>query len=334
MGDRLNITVDAYNRESEGVLVAAPLPWSTGAVGSPFVNAGNIRSRGVELGAQHRYEAGRFQLNTGLALTHNRNKVLALGNGGQPIFAGFEGVARTTVGGQIGDLYVRRTAGLFQSEAEVQAHTTTANGRTVVLQPNARPGDVRFVDINGDGAINNEDRYVAGNPNPDVEGGLFFDGRFGNVDFGLNFRGSYGAEVYNVVRYWTDRLDDVSNFRSGLNPWTPQNTGTTTPRAVIGTQGASNAQSVSDRWIEDANFLRVQNLILGYRLPAAFGQQLGLRGESRPRVYVNVQNALTFTGFSNWDPETLGSGLLARGFDDGSIYPNPRTITVGVDLRF
>jgi hypothetical protein len=91
---------------------------------------------------------------------------------------------------------------------------------------------------------------------------------------------------------------------------------------------------VSDRWIEDADFLRIQNIVLGYTLPMSFSRGIGLRDESRPRVYVNVQNAHTFTNFSNWDPETLGGGLLSRGFDDGAIYPNVRTVSVGFDLRF
>ena len=91
---------------------------------------------------------------------------------------------------------------------------------------------------------------------------------------------------------------------------------------------------MSDRWIEEADFLRVQNIVVGLTLPARFSQTLGLRDESRPRVYLNVQNAFTFTNFSNWDPETLGGGLLSRGFDDGAIYPNVRTLTVGFDLRF
>jgi hypothetical protein len=215
------------------------------------------------------------------------------------------------------------------------------NGAARVLQPNAKPGDVRYVDLNGDGVISNSggennlgDRYVAGNPNPDITGGLFMDARYRSLDLALNLRGSRGAEVYNVVRYWTDRLDDVSNFRSGLQPWTPENPSTTTPRAVIGTQGAANADAVSDRWIEDADFLRVQNIVVGYTLPTSLTQRFRLTDERRPRVYLNVQNAFTATSFSNWDPETLGGGLLSRGFDDGAIYPNVRTVTLGFDLRF
>ncbi len=128
-------------------------------------------------------------------------------------------------------------------------------------------------------------------------------------------------------------MDDISNFRAGLVPWSPTNPSTTTPRAVIGPQGASNANPLSDRWIESGSFLRIQTVSLGYRVPGDVAGWLHL-AMVEPRLYVAVQNLYTFTGFSNWDPETLGfADPLARGVDDGAIYPNPRTITFGLDLR-
>src|SRR5205823_1301766 len=111
---------------------------------------------------------------------------------------------------------------------------------------NAKPGDVRYVDRNGDGQINLDDRYAAGSAIPDVTGGLFLDGHYRRVDFTVNLRGSAGGKIFNVARYWTDRMDDISNFRQGLSPWSPTNPSTTTPRAVIGPQGASNANPLSD----------------------------------------------------------------------------------------
>jgi hypothetical protein len=129
-------------------------------------------------------------------------------------------------------------------------------------------------------------------------------------------------------------LDENSGFRADLNPWTPTNTNTNTPRAVFGEEGAQgNARPNSDRWIEDGSFLRIQNLVLGYELPNSFMRRLGVGGE-RSRIYLNIQNLHTFTSFSNWDPEVLGpAGPLSRGIDDATIYPNPRTFTIGVDLR-
>ena len=227
------------------------------------------------------------------------------------------------MGSPIGTFWVLQTDGIFQSAAEVQASA----------QPDAKPGDVRYVDRNGDGRITLDDRYAAGSAIPDLAGGLFLDGHYRRFDLTVNLRGSFGGKIFNVARYWTDRMDDISNFREGLSPWSPTNPSTTTPRAVIGPEGASNANPLSDRWIESGSFLRIQNVAVGYRLPDAVGRWLGVAG-GEPRIFVGVQTLYTFTGFSNWDPETLGfADPLARGVDDGAIYPNPRTITFGLDLR-
>ena len=320
---RLTVTLDYYVSTSGGLLVDAPIPSSLGVVGTPVVNAGTIRNTGFELAATHRLERGDFQLNTSLTLMTTRNRVVALGNGGQPIVAGPFDVARTAVGSPIGTFWVLQTDGIFQSAAEVQASA----------QPDAKPGDVRYVDRNGDGRITLDDRYAAGSAIPDLAGGLFLDGHYRRFDLTVNLRGSFGGKIFNVARYWTDRMDDISNFREGLSPWSPTNPSTTTPRAVIGPEGASNANPLSDRWIESGSFLRIQNVAVGYRLPDAVGRWLGVAG-GEPRIFVGVQTLYTFTSFSNWDPETLGfSDPLARGVDDGAIYPNPRTITFGFDFR-
>jgi TonB-linked SusC/RagA family outer membrane protein len=323
LGDRLTVTTDLYQATSEGLLVNAPLPWSLGASGNPVVNAGSIRNTGLEIGATHHLNYRSLRLNTGANFNKTKNRVLSLGNGGQPIMA--RGVSRTEVGYPIGTYYVFKTAGIFQTAAEVTAHG---------VQPGAQPGDVRFVDVNGDGTLDDDDRYYAGNAIPDFTYGFFFDGGVGAFDFGLNIRGSHGAEIFNVARWWTDRMDDNSNYRAGLEPWTPTNRSTTTPRAVIGPAGASNGRYNSDRWIEDGSYVRIQNLVLGYTLPGNIAEIAGMRG-GRARVYMNIQNLATFSDFSNWDPETLGFGdPLARGLDDGGIYPNPRTVSFGLDLRF
>jgi TonB-linked SusC/RagA family outer membrane protein len=335
LDNRLSMSADYYVSESGGLLVRAPIPWSLGSgfnsvTAAPTVNAGTIRNRGFEFGAQYRHQVGDVEMNFGANLTTIRNEVVELGNGGQPIFAGFEGVSRTTVGGSVGEFFVIKTAGLFRSEAEVQAHR---NSKGQVIQPRAKPGDVRFVDFNDDGQINDLDRQVAGSPIPDFEGGFNFDATYRSFNFGLAMRGSQGAEVFNVARFWTGRLDENHGYRADLDPWTPQNPNARDPRPLFGTAGAEgNARPRSDRWIEDASYLRIQNVVLGYVLPTSLTQRLGLAGE-RSRVYLNIQNAHTFTGFSNWDPEIRGGDSpLARGIEDGRIYPNPRTFTLGVDL--
>jgi len=324
MDDRVTFSADRYTSRSDGLLVSAPIPWSLGASGSPVVNAGSVRNTGFEFNLAHHYDrSSNFRLNSTVNLTTIKNKVLSLGNGGQPIFAGPFGVARTAVGMPIGEFYVYKTDGIFQNAAEVTAHA---------VQPGAQPGDVRFVDLNGDGVLNDDDRYNAGNGIPKWTGGLFFDGHFSALDFALNMHGSHGAKIFNVVKFWTDRTDDPQNHRADYVPWTVQNP-TSNPRAVFGPGGASNDRPNSDRWIEDGSYWRIQNLVLGYTLPSSFMSRTGLRG-STPRVYLNIQNLHTFTSYSNWDPEILGfADPLARGIDDGRIFPNVRTISVGLDLR-
>jgi TonB-linked SusC/RagA family outer membrane protein len=329
LGNTLNFTADYYKNTSNQLLVSAPIPPDLGSSSNPIVNAGSVRNAGVEMGVTHHLDRGDFQFNTAFNLTTTRNRVLSLGNGGQPLFAGIAGVARTAVGQPIGEFYVKHVAGIFQSQAEIDSYKSSTGA---VIQPNAKPGDIKYADLNGDGIINDGDRYNAGNGIPKLQTGLFLSAKKGALDVGVNLRGSYGYKIYNVVRYWTDRMDDLNNSRAGLSPWSPTNPSTTTPRAVFGAAGAANADPVSDRWLENGNYTRIQNLIIGYALPQTIAQRLGASNASR--VYLNIQNLHTFTDYSNWDPEILGFGdPLARGIDDGFIYPNPRTITIGLDLR-
>jgi TonB-dependent starch-binding outer membrane protein SusC len=337
MNSRLNVTADYYRSTSSGLLVSAPLPWSLGTgedIGrTPVVNAGSMRNTGAELGVslavgERDRAAGGFRLNTTLTLMTTKNRVLSLGNGGQPLFDNL-GIARTAVGGSVGEFYLVRMAGIFQTAEEVAGYK---NKDGKVIQPNAKPGDVKYVDANGDGQIDNNDRVNVGNGTPKVSGGLFFDGGYGRFDFGLNLRGAGGFKIFNGVKYWTDRMDDPSNFRAGFQPWTPENRSTTTPRALAA--GSDNTRFNSDRWVEDGDYLRLQNVVVGYTLPTSLTDRVFGGRASSSRVYLNVQNLKTFTGFSNWDPETLGYGNpLGRGIDDGTIYPNVRTVSFGLDLR-
>jgi TonB-linked SusC/RagA family outer membrane protein len=330
LDNALNITADYYRNTSTGLLVGVPLPLSSGASNSPTVNAGSFRNTGFELGAGYLLQRGDFELNTNANLATNRNTVVELGNGGQDIFAGPFGVSRTAVGEPVGEFYLKKMAGIFQSQEEIDAYKSSGGQ---VIQPNAKPGDVRYADLNDDGRISDQDRYDAGSGIPKYTTFLGFDAKYGAWEAGLNLRGSFGNKIFNVVRFWTDRIDDLNGSRAGFTPWTSENHSTTTPRAIFGPQGASNGDPVSDRWLESGNFVRVQNLILGYTLPESAVRRLGLESAS-PRLYLNAQNLFTITNFSNWDPDVLGfNDPLARGVDDGYIYPNVRTLTFGLELQ-
>ncbi|HWJ24387.1 MAG TPA: SusC/RagA family TonB-linked outer membrane protein [Gemmatimonadaceae bacterium] len=325
LDNSLSFTADYYVNDADQLLVNAPLPPSLASATNPAVNAGKVRNAGFELGATHRANVGDFRLNSTFTLTTAANRVVSLGNGGQPIFAGgFGGVARTTVGEPIGEFFLKKTCGIFQSAEQVTAH---------VAQPGAQPGDLCYVDVNKDGRINDEDRVDAGSPIPKVTSGLFLDSKWKAWDLGVNLRGAFGNKVYNAVRLATERVTGLSNLRSDYNPWTPTNTNTSTPRAVFG--DAVNGDPLSDRWLESGNFVRLQNIIVGYTLPPVFTQRFGLGATNQPRIYFNAQNVYTWTNYTGFDPEVLGFGdPLARGVDDGLIYPNARTFTFGLDLRF
>ena len=335
MGERLLFTVDRYISKSSQALVGAPIPLSLGANNSPTVNAARLRNTGTEFGLTHRWERGDFRLNSSANFTTQRNRVVALGTGSQALRAGPEGVARSDVGHPVGSFYVVQMLGIFQSQAEIDAYTATVNGTTQRIQPNARPGDIKYADLDGDGSFNyTNDRYYAGSGTPRYTGGLFLDGGWKAVDVGLNIRGAGGFKIFNAIRFWTDRLDEPTALRAGVQWWTPENRSNTAPRPVAEPENNNNILFSSDRWIEDGDYVRIQNVVLGYTLPTGLTRRFGATA-SAPRLYVNVQNLHTFTDFTNWDPESLGNGgALERGIDDARIFPNVRTVTFGLDLRF
>ncbi|HEY0777845.1 MAG TPA: SusC/RagA family TonB-linked outer membrane protein, partial [Gemmatirosa sp.] len=239
----VSVTADYYQATLDQLLVGTAIPASLGSSGNPIVNAGRMRNAGFELGVTHRLNTGPLQFNTTFTLTTLGNRVLSLGNGGQPLFSGFGGVERTTVGQPIGEFYLWQNCGIFQSAKAVQAHTSQvkqANGsvQTVVLQPGAQPGDVCYNDMNGDGVIDANDRVNSGTPLPKLQSGLFFDTRYRSFDVGLNLRGSFGNKIYSVIKYDVENTTGVQNTLAGLNYWTPNNTNTDVPRAVHGTAGA------------------------------------------------------------------------------------------------
>jgi TonB-dependent starch-binding outer membrane protein SusC len=330
LDNRVSITAEYYVSTSGDMLVRIPQVPSLGSLQDPFVNAGSIQNTGFEFSLGHAFNRRGLELNSGFNFSTIRNKVISLGNGGQDIITG---VSRTAVGEPMGALYVYDMVGIFQTDAEAAAYVHPTTGARI--QPGTRAGDVQYRDTNGDGVINASDRIVAGNPWPTLEGGAFLDGRYGRFDFNLGLRGSYGADVYNQFRADVESMTGDNNTPTWLEPWTPQNQSNTTPIALFGGGGTQNALA-SQRWIEDGSYLKLQNIQVGYSLPENILQRVGVTGQGA-RVYLNLQNIHTFTSYLGYDPEFArsgGSAALLRGIDAGTIYPNPRSITIGVDLGF
>lgn len=323
--NRLAITAEYFIAKSEDVLVDLPLSLTTGnAGGNPPVNAASIRNNGFELSANYRHPAtGNFKWDVTLNFTTIKNEVTSFGDTTTQYTQ--LGDARTELGRSIGEWYVLRTDGIFQNQAEIDKHA---------VQPWAKPGDIRYVDADGDGVLSTDkDRVYAGSPWADFELGLLFNASYKNFTFGMQWYGVFGNQLYNRPRYQVDRMDQNTNFRKGANPWTEQNKNTDFPRAAMGApdQGIQfNVLPQTDRWLESGTYMRLRNLEIGYMLPARLLRPVGF---TSGRIVVTGQNLLTFTKYTGLDPDITGVNPFERGLDNGQ-YPALRIISVGLNFGF
>ena len=319
----LLLTADYFVAKTEDVLFGFPILWTSGNDGgNPISNAATVENRGFEIDLTYRKTFGELDIRTSLNFTKLRNELISLGN---DFNESIQGNTITQAGEPVGMWYVLQTDGLFQSQEEINSHV---NSEGTVIMPGAQPGDIRFVDANDDGQINNEDKRVVGSPWPDFEMGFNTSASYRNFDFSMNWIGSFGGTVYNGFRSIIDRFDDDSNYRAGIQPWTPENPNTDFPRVVKGT--TLNARGDSDRWLEDGTFVRLKYIGVGYTIPQNAIEAVGLESI---RINLSAQNLLTFTGYDGLDPEFSNGNIFQRGVDFGS-FPNVKTYSIGVDLRF
>jgi TonB-dependent starch-binding outer membrane protein SusC len=328
--NRLSAEFNVYNNESRDVLVNPPVAGYLGNLGgNPFVNAASIRNRGIELALTYRNYNTPFKWDVSGNLTTIQNTVLSVGNQGEGINYIQTGITRSEVGRSVGSWFVIRTDGLFQSQEEVDNYRS-ADGR--IIQPFAQAGDVRFVDLNGDGEINQLDRDYVGSPWPTLQTGAQFNASYGGFNINLQLIGVFGNTVFNGVRQVLDGYQNT-NFRSDINPWTPENRNTTDPRIGVATNDPAlteNAIFSSDRWLESGSYVRIRNLEIGYALPTPLLNRVGV---NMARVFISGQNLLTFTRYSGLDPDVTGAGLLERGFDAGN-WPTSRVYSAGINFGF
>lgn len=327
LGDRLAFTFDWYDKQTDDLLVSRPVPRTTGFT-SIWTNVGAMQNRGFDVSATAQVLQGGPQgLNwsSTLNVSRNRNEVLELYEG-QPFMAGF--MSRVEEGQPLGVFYGYKTDGIFQSYDEIQAHarqTVSANPRAATA-----PGDIRFVDVDGNGIINADDRTHIGSPWPDYEGGWTNTLNFRNVDLTAFVQFSQGNQIYNAIRIYMDQYGSYGDNHTtrAMRRWTPENPNTTEPRAVDG--DPNNNTRPSDRFIEDGSYVRLKNLVLGYRLPEAWAGRAGFRNA---RLYVQGQNLFTSTNYTGFDPEVnyAGNSATLRGTDFYTL-PQARTITFGVNV--
>ncbi|MCB7482083.1 SusC/RagA family TonB-linked outer membrane protein [Christiangramia sediminis] len=324
LDNKLQLTGDYFIAKTEDVLFGFPILLSTGNDGgNPISNAATVENRGFELSASYTEQVNDdFNFNASVNFTRLRNELVSLGNG---LNESIQGNTITKSGEPVGMWYVLQTDGLFQSQEEINNYT---NSEGDVIQPNALPGDIRFKDVNDDGQITNADKTVVSSPWPDFEMGFNASAEYKNFDFSMNWIGSFGAEIYNGFRSVVDRFDDDSNYRAGIQPWTPENPNTDFPRIVRGT--TLNSRGDSDRWLEDGSFIRLKYVGIGYNIPESAIKSIGF---DKARISLSAQNIITITDYQGLDPEFSNPNIFQRGVDFGS-YPNVQNYSLGVEIGF
>ena len=325
LDNKLDVTVDYFNRRTEDLLLVPQVSGILGASapgsGAPIVNAGTVRNRGFELSFSYRQTVSEnFKFNISANATTLDNEVLLVNGEDDFLSGGSFGIgqdppARFEAGFPIGYFRGFVTDGIFQNQAEVDA-VPTLNG--------TQAGDLRFVDINGDGVIDDSDRTDIGNPIPDATFGFNFGFTFKNFDF-LTYA---FASVGNDIARDYERFNPLTNRSTAfLGRWTGEGTSNTTPRV---TTGATNNTLFSDFFVEDGSFIRIQNIQLGYTLPDKIMESWKM---DEFRIYASVSNAFTLTRYRGFDPTSSNGAPVGGGFDQG-FYPTPRTFLVGTNIKF
>jgi hypothetical protein len=331
LNNTFTISMDYFIAKTKDVLVDLPISLTTGnAGGNPAVNAASLRNKGFELALTYRAKpVNNFRWDATLNFTTIRNKVIAFGNESTKYTQ--VGDARTQVGRSMGEWYVLRTDGIFQTQAEIDNHKGST-GQT--LQPWAQPGDIRYVDVDNDGLLDlDKDRYYAGSPWAKWESGLLLNFSYKSFSLNMQWYAVAGNKLYNRARYSVDRMDQNTNFREGATFWTVSDPGSEWPRAAIGApdQGIQyNVLPQSDRWLEKGDYVRLRNLEIAYTFGKKFLDRMKMRDS---RVFISGQNLLTITKYSGLDPDIVGVNIFERGLDNGQ-YPALRIISAGIRFGF
>ena len=323
----ISVTADYYIKKTTGILQYSDIPGYVGASGSPLANVADMENKGVELELGYRKSFGDFNFSANGNISYLQNKVTYLGQGKDFITTGVAGfqsmgdITRTQVGQPYNSFYGFQTEGIFQNMAEVNAYTNSSGG---LIQPNAKPGDFKWLDTNGDGAITDADKKFLGSPIPKYTFGLTLNLDYKNFDLMVFTQGAAGNKIFQGLR----RLDILTaNYQTiALSRWTGEGTSTTFPR-LIDSDPNGNFSKPSNFYLENGDYFRFKTVQLGYTLPS---DALTKSGIQKLRLYVTGENLLTLTKYTGYDPE-IGGDVM--GIDRG-YYPQARSIMVGVNVQF
>ncbi|MBW3128584.1 SusC/RagA family TonB-linked outer membrane protein [Hymenobacter profundi] len=337
--NRLTLTADVFRRNTYDMLMFQSIPGHAGyGYNSPVTNVGSMNTNGLDFTVGYAETKGDFTYGLSVNATRAISKIDKLANG-QAIYSGntpiFGRPSKTEEGGYVGAFYGYQNTGIFQNQGEVDAYRSAGG---TLIQPNAKPGDFRFADLNGDGVIDEKDQKYIGNPTPDLTFGVNLTMGYKGFDLQASLIGSLGNDIVNANKGWWYSGSYNYNKIAGLEnmAWSGEGTSNSVPR-IVANDNNQNLTRFSNFYVENGSYARLRNLQLGYTFTKGVNTMLHT---SSLRLYVSAQNLLTFTNYSGVDPEigygrsyTDGASALNRGVDLGN-YPTARTFLVGANIGF
>lgn len=334
----VQITADYYRKDVNDLLYNPNLPATAGAATVPYVNVGKMTNSGIDLDLSTYFTLAKdLQFNTTLTFTSYKNEIVQIADGIN--YFDLEGrrfngssIIRNAKGGSVSQFYGYKVEGFWNSQEEIDqanaAAVQSTGNQNATYQSDVAVGRFRYADTNGDNVVNSDDRTYIGNPNPDFTYGINLELKYKNWDFSMFLYGSQGNDIWNNVKWFTDFYSSFGGAKSATalyDSWTPQNTNASAP--IQQTVGSFSLADVPNSYfVEDGSYLRAKQIQLGYTLPTSLVDAIKI---SKLRLYVQVANAFTITGYSGIDPEISG-GSVNFGIDEGA-YPNQRQLIFGLN---
>lgn len=329
----VTVTFDWYRKQTGDWLVDAPIPAIVGT-GAPTINGGNIENKGIELGINYNHQFGEVTIGIGGNIAFNKNTVVEIPNQEGVLHPSYNGVLSSNMdeyfraqnGMPIGYFYGLKTAGIFQNQAEIDAYTSKGGQK---IQPGAQPGDARFVDINGDGAITGDDKTKVGDPNPKQTYGISLSAGWKGFDLSVLLSGVGGNDIVDGTRAY-DRF--INNYTTAVfDRWHGEGTSNSMPRVTQNNEANQNYTRFSDLYVHNGAFMRIKSINIGYDFKKTLLKHVPIQ---QFRLYVSGLNVFTFTHYRGLDPE-VGYGIdsWSSGTDLG-YFPQPRTILFGLNVKF
>jgi TonB-dependent starch-binding outer membrane protein SusC len=333
---KLNFTFDYFDKTTTDLLLRIPIPYSVGAGSDPYGNAGKIRNKGFETLLTYNGKIKDFNFSVSGTFSRIRNEVVELSTASQQLSGavaslhGGSPVTYTKPGYPIYSFFVIKTDGLFRTQEEVDAHSKDGE----LIQKNAAPGDIRFVDYNDDGIIDGNDRQYCGSAFPDFEYGIKLDANWKMFDLSVLFQGTHGNMIYNAFKTYIESVRAENNYSTKVLDSFTYNPNGSFPRLII-TDPNGNGIDNSDQFLEDGSYFRLKTITLGFNFPDKWVNTLSI---VNARIYVGAQNLFTTTKYEGYNPDIggggwQGTGLGTRGVDY-SNYPLAKAYHVGLQFNF